>query len=134
MSKHYFPVKYTCKSIDSIISELSDIVEVIEPWVDSELIPSEEIQRVIEAIKYIYSGSNSYFELLRDSNDKLRSWGEEGRDRFEELEKLFEDKEKELEELESSSNYKINVLEEELITCYSRIKELEENLEELNKE
>lgn len=134
MPQHNFPIKYTCNSINYIIGDLSSIVETIESWVGSEQIIPTEIQEVISELKSIYSGSNSHFEFLRDSNDKLRTWGEEGWERFEEFEKDFEHKEKELEELESSSNYKISTLENELIACYSRIKELEEYVEELNKE
>lgn len=86
------PIGNTCPDIDSVISVLSkaadrlendlDEFDVMDP-VDVRAILSD----VIGDIRTVCDGKSSYMNILRDSNSKLREWGERMEDERNELER-----------------------------------------------
>lgn len=121
MAHHHYrePIKHTCPNIDwtqdsvrNILTELRYIVTDTEPVY---------IERAMNNVESIVNDVVSKLEELRRSNDTLRQWGIDEASRADELEEMLDDVESKYSD-ECSENAALK----------QKIKELENEVEELN--
>jgi hypothetical protein len=84
MSRHRYsscPIGQTCPDIDTVISLLSKAADRLEGDLEEfDVMDPVDVRAIladcIGDIRLVCDGKNSYMNMLRDSNSKLREWGE----------------------------------------------------------
>lgn len=118
------PVKYTCPDIDKVIEHMKEIFKGLNSYMgeqydkDFNTDTLDSLRQIIsvasgEIDDYTRFDVNNPLEKLRESNSKLRQWGEE-------QEELLKEKETEVYELQK-----------EVLSMENKIEDLEKELKEL---